>query len=140
MEYAGRRLGVDEDRRCGELRGGWLEGRHRDGGWGPWTRNTDISYDDTDLSLNVGLDKGAPVAAYTSRSSPGDVERGDGYHADLRYLGSGAVQVQLMKRVSGGETVITTTTMSGLTVAAGDGLDVRVQAFGSSPTTLRAKV
>lgn len=72
--------------------------------------------------------------------APGDVERGDGYHADLRYLGSGAVQVQLMKRVSGGETVITTTTMSGLTVAAGDGLDVRVQAFGSSPTTLRAKV
>jgi hypothetical protein len=38
------------------------------------------------------------------------------------------------------ETVLQTQMVSGLTVAAGDKLNFKVQASGTSPTTLRAKV
>jgi hypothetical protein len=49
---------------------------------------------------------------------------------------SGAVQVQLLAN----GTTLQAVPVSGLTYSAGQQLSLRVQAVGSSPTTLRAKV
>ncbi|MFT4228696.1 MAG: hypothetical protein QM602_00235 [Microbacterium sp.] len=58
------------------------------------------------------------------------------YQARLSISAAGAVQLQLRR----GDTTMTSATVSGLTIAAADTVNVRVQAFGTSPTTIRAKV
>jgi len=42
--------------------------------------------------------------------------------------------------VGGVETILSTTTVTGLTVSPGDGLRLRFTVSGNNPTTLRAKV
>nr|WP_286279331.1 PKD domain-containing protein [Naasia aerilata] len=58
------------------------------------------------------------------------------YQARVVVASSGAVQLQLQQS----STTLRTVSVSGLTYAAGDSLRVRVQAIGTSPTTLQAKV
>ncbi|TFD76545.1 PKD domain-containing protein [Cryobacterium psychrophilum] len=60
----------------------------------------------------------------------------DDYRARVKVLSTGVVQLHLLR----GGTTLSAATVSGLTYATGDALQVRVQAFGTSPTTLRAKV
>jgi hypothetical protein len=67
---------------------------------------------------------------------------GEHYRAELRIASTGSVQLSLLRVSStGGETaVVPATTVPGLTHAAGNRLRLRVQAVGTSPTQLRAKV
>ncbi|MEV7631667.1 PKD domain-containing protein [Microbacterium sp. NPDC089318] len=58
------------------------------------------------------------------------------YRARVVVGATGAVQLQLQRT----NTTLTAVNIGGLTVAAGQELQVRVQVFGTSPTTLRAKV
>jgi PKD repeat protein len=58
------------------------------------------------------------------------------YQARLSIAATGTVQLQLRR----GDTTMTSANISGLTLAADDEVNVRVQAFGTSPTTIRAKV
>ena len=64
------------------------------------------------------------------------------YAAKAQITSTGAVTLGLSRLSStGAETVIqASATVAGLTYAVGDKLTVRVQAVGSSPTTIRAKV
>ena len=64
------------------------------------------------------------------------------YISKLRVTSTGAVTLELSRLNSAGaETVIqSATTISGLTYAVGDKLNVRTQVVGSSPATVRARV
>lgn len=65
---------------------------------------------------------------------------GPEYRAKLRILPTGATELSIVRTVNGAETTLVTTSVAGLTVAAGDRVQIRFQATGTSPTTLRAKV
>jgi hypothetical protein len=65
---------------------------------------------------------------------------GDLYDVDVRWVAGGGVTLALERTVGTVETSLQTKTVPGLTVAAGDRLNVRMQTTGTSPTTLRAKV
>lgn len=95
-----------------------------------------VSTDDVTVSANVSVDKvitgGGAYAGLIVR------EVGSGfYQARVRYLSSGAIALQAL---SGSSTVIASTNVDGVTVAPGDVLTVKAQAYGTSPTTIRAKV
>ncbi len=62
------------------------------------------------------------------------------YRAKVRMGVGGVVTLYLARTDNGTETVLTTTTVAGLTYNAGDRLRVRFQVTGASPTTLQAKV
>jgi PKD repeat protein len=101
-----------------------------------------VSAPAADAVVSFGLDKlptgsGAYLTTYPRRIT------GQGtYSAEARVTSTGAVSLELSRTNStGAETVIqAATTIAGLTYAVGDKLTVRVQAVGSSPTTVRAKV
>ena len=58
----------------------------------------------------------------------------------LRLGSNGAVTAYLTRVVAGIETTLSTTPIAGLAYVAGDKLDVRMQVFGTNPTTVRMKV
>ena len=60
----------------------------------------------------------------------------DDYRARVKVASTGAVQLQLLR----GGTSLRAVNISGLSYATGDRLNLAVQATGTSPTTLRAKV
>ena len=63
------------------------------------------------------------------------------YTANLNLKANGALALTLLRIDAAGQAAITgTVTVSGLTVAAGDKIDVRFEATGTSPTTVMAKV
>ncbi|MDN3444169.1 PKD domain-containing protein [Microbacterium sp. APC 3901] len=61
---------------------------------------------------------------------------GEDYRARAVVAANGSVQLQVQRTA----TTLTAANIAGLTVAAGEELRVRVQAFGTNPTTIRAKV
>ena len=97
---------------------------------------------DLDLQLQLSVDtvptgSGARVdqSVVLRRNAGGD------YRAMVRLLTDGRVRVDFLRTLSGTQTAIGGQVfVPGLTYAAGDVLDVRAQARGTSPTTLRAKV
>ncbi|KQZ90331.1 hypothetical protein ASD62_14575 [Phycicoccus sp. Root563] len=62
------------------------------------------------------------------------------YRAKVRFASTGAVAVWLTRNESATETVLTSVTVPGLTFAAGDKMLVKLQTYGTSPTTLRVKI
>jgi PKD repeat protein len=94
----------------------------------------------TDLVTTVWLDQaptggGVYLAGIARGTATGD------YRARLKVQADGTVLIGITKVVSGTETLITTqTTVPGLTVTTGTKLDLRVQATGASPTTVRARI
>jgi PKD repeat protein len=60
----------------------------------------------------------------------------DSYLARVRIMSDGSATIQTMR----GGTSLAAVAVSGLTYSSGDQLQLRVQAFGTSPTTIRAKV
>jgi PKD repeat protein len=62
------------------------------------------------------------------------------YRAKIKISSTGAVTLQLTRTVANAETVISSTTVAGLTYNAGDVLHVRFQASGTGTTVLRTKV
>lgn len=96
--------------------------------------------ENTETRVSVSMDKastgGGQYASVIGRS----VGTAGSYQAKLRVQSSGAVSLTLVKVVGGTETALSTTTVPGLTYAAGETLQVQFQVTGTSPTTLRAKV
>ena len=95
---------------------------------------------DTDMRVKLGADKAATGGGIYLTAVPRQLADGSGYFADVRLLSTGAATLTLGRNVSGTETGLATASLPGLTVAPGDLLEVRVQATGTAPATLRAKV
>jgi large repetitive protein len=99
-----------------------------------------LSAASTDVTLNVGADKVATGGGQYVSVIGRRVSSNTDYRAKVQLAANGTVNLWLARTVSGTETVLTGGVVSGLTVSAGDRFEVRMQAVGSSPTTLRAKI
>jgi PKD repeat protein len=98
-----------------------------------------VSSSDTDLRTVASLDKDNGAAG---DMSVGVIPRGgytDGYRARVKVATGGKVTVTLSRVVAKAETAMKSVSTT-LTYTAGDKLQIRAQAFGSSPTTVRVKV
>lgn len=94
-----------------------------------------VSSADTDVSVSVALQQDATGSgAYASVI--GRRVGTDDYRARAKVLATGVVQLQLMR----GATTLTVQNISGLTYTTGSQLRLRIQVFGTAPTTIRAKV
>jgi PKD repeat protein len=112
-------------------------------GTGPSAYLNSVSTSSSELSVTVGLDKPATGGgAYVSIVGRRVVAASGDYRVVLRYLSSGAVQPQLIRRIGSTDTVLASlSSIPGLTVVApGDELRVRFQVQGTNPTQLRVKV
>jgi PKD repeat protein len=109
-------------------------------GSGPGMALSGVSSDSTDVRVRLGADKAATGGGTYLTVQPRLLANGDRYFTDVRLLAGGGVALTLGRAVAGTETSLQTLTVPGLTVAAGDLVRVRVQATGTSPTTVRAKV
>jgi len=109
-------------------------------GAGPRVDLTGVSSANSDVRIQAGIDKPAAGGPTTVTVEPRVITGGDGYTADLRYLVDGSLVLNLGRRVGTTGTVLRSTPLTGLSLAAGERLNIRVQAAGTSPTTLRAKV
>ena len=111
-------------------------------GSGPSMYLTGVSSTDTDVQVTATTDK-APTGGgiYLSAVARRLVGVGD-YRAKVHLLASGQVALSLLRLSStGAETTIRAeAVVPGLTYAAGSNLRIRVQATGTNPTTVRAKV
>ena len=93
--------------------------------------NTDLTYQVwTDEALTGG---GVYLSSILRSTSGGD------YRVKLRIQPTGATSVQLTRVVGGTETAITSQVSAG-TYTTGTKVNIRAQATGGSPTTLRYKV
>jgi PKD repeat protein len=103
-------------------------------------RLSTVAVQDVDVTHAVWLEAAATgggtyLTTLVRTSSAGE------YGAKVRIQPTGRVGLQLTRYVGGAETVLTTeATVAGITYTPGMKLLVRVQAVGSSPTTLQAKV
>ena len=93
-----------------------------------------------DVSTSMSFDKaqtgGGTWVALVGRR----INATNDYRVKLKLAASGAVTAQLVRNIAGVETVISTTTVPGLTYSAGDVVKVRLQVEGTGTTQLRAKV
>ena len=94
-----------------------------------------VSSSSTDLSVTTSLQQ-ASTGAGTYVSLIGRRVGSDDYRARIKILSSGSVQLQLQR----GGTTLQATNISGLSYQTTDELQVRLQVFGTAPTTIRAKV
>ena len=100
----------------------------------------DRTVTDSDMAADVSLSQTATGGgAYVSLIGR-RVSNGNDYRVKLRYQSNGQVIAYLVRTIGGTETVLTTTTVPGLTVVADDVLRVRFQVAGTASTTLQAKV
>ncbi|WP_235529248.1 PKD domain-containing protein [Phycicoccus sp. Root101] len=94
----------------------------------------------TEVSALVTTDKaptgGGQYVSLIGRRVSASVD----YRAKVRMASNGQVTLWLVRNTGGTETLISSSTISGLAYAAGDQLRVRTQVTGTSPTTVRAKV
>ncbi|WP_104081610.1 LamG-like jellyroll fold domain-containing protein [Cryobacterium sp. Y11] len=94
-----------------------------------------VSAADSDVSVTMALQQAATGSgAYASVI--GRRVGTDDYRARVKFLATGVVQLQLMH----GATTLATQNIAGLTYATGSQLRLRLQVFGTAPTTIQAKV
>ncbi|MCV2394230.1 PKD domain-containing protein [Actinotalea sp. M2MS4P-6] len=109
------------------------------GGSGPDVSLPGSATASTDLVVTLGSDKVPGGSGLYTAIAPRRTAAGE-YRVRLQIRSNGAVQLGLA-RVEGSETaIVPVATVPGLTFTAGDRLVVRVQASGTNPTLLRAKV
>jgi PKD repeat protein len=98
-----------------------------------------VAQRDVDLRSRVTLDRigngGGTFVSLAARASGWSSD----YRAKVWVRATGGVNLELT-RSAGSETSMRAVAVSGLTLAAGETLEVRFQATGANPTTLRAKV
>jgi PKD repeat protein len=110
-----------------------------DAGGGPVAGLNTVSTSRSDVGLSVTTDK-APTGGGLYYSVLGRrVTTTQDYRAKVRFAATGAVAVWLTRNEPT-ETVLSSLTVPGLTYTAGDTIQMRVQTFGTSPTTIRVKV
>lgn len=96
-----------------------------------------------EVTAEVALDRRpAGTGAYVDSGVILRRSSGNNYRALVRFMSNGSVRAALYRSLSGGGsgTVGSLVTVSGLTYAVGDTLEVRGQVTGRNPTTLRLKV
>ena len=103
-----------------------------------------VSSTDADVQTQLQLSAvpvGGTNGVYLSVIPRRVVGSGD-YRAKIRVQPTGAVRISLARTAADGTeaSIAAEVTAAGLTYQTGDTLDVRVQATGTSPTTVRAKV
>ena len=98
-----------------------------------------VSSDDTDITADVSMDKaatgGGTFVALIGRS----VNTSNNYRAKIRLNPTAGLKVEVTKVVSGAESIVASTTVPGITYAAGDSFTIRFQVTGSGTTSLKAK-
>jgi PKD repeat protein len=94
------------------------------------------SSSDTDITATYGL-SALPVGGSEYLDLIGRSVGSDDYRARVGVLVNGGVNIQLSRA---GSTSLRSATVSGLTYAVGDRLQVRLQVVGSGTTTVRARV
>ncbi|MDN3444170.1 PKD domain-containing protein [Microbacterium sp. APC 3901] len=94
-----------------------------------------ISSESTDLTSTMTVSQ-LPVGGSVFTSFMPRRVGGEDYRARVVVAANGSVQLQVQRTA----TTLTAVNVPGLTLAAGEELQVRVQAFGTNPTTIRAKV
>ncbi|MEN0128930.1 MAG: PKD domain-containing protein [Brevundimonas sp.] len=108
-------------------------------GAGPKAQLASVARSNVDVQGSFALEKigdgGGTFYSLAARSSGWNSD----YRAKVWVKSTGAV-VLYLTRADGAETTLVSATVTGLTLAAGDALNVRFQTEGASPTTLRAKV
>ncbi len=85
----------------------------------------------TDLSFDKAITGSGAYAGIVARQTATDY-----YQGRVRFMADGTLAVQILQ---GGSTVLANATVPG-TYVAGTSLTLRTQIFGTSPTTIRAKV
>ncbi|MGJ4844931.1 PKD domain-containing protein [Leifsonia sp. Le1] len=96
---------------------------------------TTVTQTSADVTVTVSADKAA-TGGGIYYSAIGRMIGTNDYEARAWVKSTGAVQLQLMQ----GSTTLSALNVPNLTVAAGDKLKIHLQVFGTSPTTIRAKV
>jgi|GEM_PF-237165 len=94
-----------------------------------------VSSNATDLTVSFALDK-MPTGGGAYISAIGRDVGSTNYQARVWVQSNGAVQLQLLQ----GGTAIQLVNVTGLTFTTASTLNVRLQVFGTSPTTVRARV
>ena len=99
-----------------------------------------VSTSNADMSFDVSMDKAATGGGQYYSAIGRNVTGVGFYSAKVRVLSTGAVQLYLLKTVSGTETIFASQTVSGLTYSAGDTLKLRLQVTGANSTNLKVKL
>ena len=94
-----------------------------------------VSSSDADVTATISLQEQA-TGSGVYVSVIGRRIGSDDYRARIKVLATGVVQLQLLR----GATHLQSVTLPAITYSTGDRLKVRTQVFGTSPTTIRAKV
>ena len=111
------------------------------GGTAPSAYLKTVSSDDLDMSFQLSVSKVPTGGGRVDQKIVLRRRANDHYRAVLQLLSTGAVKALFARTVAGANTNLTSvTTIPGLTYTAGAQLQVRAQATGTSPTTLRLKV
>ena len=111
-------------------------------GSGPYRYLDGVSARDVEVATTFTEDKPATGGGLYETVIARRVAGVGDYRAKVRLLATGGVAISLARAdTAGTETTIRNElTVSGLSFAPGDQLRVRLQVFGTSPTTVRAKV
>ena len=96
-----------------------------------------VSAASADLSMKLAQDKLANGGSYLSLLAR--TSGSSAYSAKVKIAVNGALTLYLVRGVSGVDTTLTSVSLPS-TYAVGEQLQVRLQATGSAPTTLRAKL
>lgn len=94
---------------------------------------------DTEVRFSVGTDKPVVGGSFFT-AAIGRRVGVDEYRAKVRVQTTGSVDLSLVRTANGAETSLGSIALPGLTLAAGERLQVRFQVTGTNPTTLRVKV
>lgn len=103
-------------------------------------RLASVSLRDTDITTTVTTDKAPTGGGQYSSVIARSVAGGSEYRGKLLFGSTGAVTAYLTRVDAGVETSLGSATVAGVGYAPGTVVRVRLQAIGTSPTTLRLKV
>ena len=111
-------------------------------GAGPRVSLNSVNSVDTDLNVKVSLDKlPTPAGAVVYVSGGARTISTNDYRAKLKVASNGGLTLYLTRVVANAETTLTSVVLpASANYTVGSSLQLRVQAEGTSPTTVRAKV
>ncbi|WP_246020917.1 hypothetical protein [Arthrobacter echini] len=113
--------------------------RMNSAGSGPSAYLASVSSADTEATVKFGLDRigsGGGTYVYVVGRKVGSAE----YRGKVWVSSSGAVSLDATRVVDGTLTTLASRSVSGLRLAAGEQLQVRLQVTGNSPTRVNAKI
>lgn len=94
----------------------------------------------SDAAVSAALDKAATGGGTDLTVVGRRVSAGNEYRSQVKVLSTGGVRIGLQRLAGGTASMLRQVNVPGLTYAPGQQLRIRMQAVGSAPTTLRAKV